>query len=155
MPAKDAAILFAHLRECFDADFEAGTLRWRVQLREHFIRMRYLVAVAPLVASQAPCIADDYYNASSVSAATLIDECRKAEDPMRINCAGYILGVFDQMVFSRLICPRYNPSGLGAQAVAVALKFLNDHPERWDVSPTVLIGQSFKAAFPPCGTGQD
>lgn len=139
------------LRECFDA--EAGALTSRVQL--HFIKMRYLVAAALIVAAQAPCIADDYYQASSVSVATLMDECHKAQDQMRFNCAGYILGVFDQMVFSRLICPVYYPSGLSAQAVAVAQKFLNDHPERWNVSPTILIGQSFKAAFPPCGTGHN
>jgi hypothetical protein len=72
---------------------------------------------------------------------------------MSMDCAGYILGVFDQMSFSRLICPPDNPSGLTAQAVAVALKFLNDHPEKWHLSPAFLIGQGFQAAF-PCGKGQ-
>ena len=60
------------------------------------------------------------------------------------------MGVFDQMVLSHLICPASNPSGLTAQAVAVALKFLNDHPEKWALAPAFLIGESFKAAF-PCG----
>jgi hypothetical protein len=59
------------------------------------------------------------------------------------------LGVFDEMLISHLICPPKSP-GLTAQAVAVALKFLNDHPERWAASPADLIGESFKAAF-PCG----
>jgi Rap1a immunity proteins len=53
-------------------------------------------------------------------------------------------------VLSHLICPRSNPSGLTAQAVAVALRSLNDHPEKWDQPPAFLIGESFKAAF-PCG----
>jgi hypothetical protein len=66
------------------------------------------------------------------------------------DCSGYILGVFDQMVLLHLICPRSNPSGLTAQAVAVALRSLNDHPEKWDQPPAFLIGESFKAAF-PCG----
>jgi hypothetical protein len=60
------------------------------------------------------------------------------------------LGVFDQMALSRLICPPDNSTGLTAQAVALALKFLNDHPERWALHPVFLIGESFKAAF-PCG----
>jgi hypothetical protein len=73
---------------------------------------------------------------------------------MRAECAGYILGVFDQMSFSRLICPPNNPDGLSAQAVAVALKFLNEYPEQWHASPVFLVGQSFKAAF-PCRAGRD
>ena len=55
-----------------------------------------------------------------------------------------------QMVLSHLICPRSNPKRLTAQAVAVALTSLNSHPEKWDQPPAVLIGESFKAAF-PCG----
>lgn len=61
---------------------------------------------------------------------------------MRADCAGYILGVFDRMSLSRLICPPENPSGGSAQAVAVALKFLNDHPERWHLAPVYLVGHS-------------
>jgi hypothetical protein len=67
---------------------------------------------------------------------------------MRVDCSGYILGVFDQMSFSGAICPPNNPDGLGAQAVAVALKYLNDHPKDWHLAPVFLIGQSFKTAFP-------
>jgi len=52
------------------------------------------------------------------------------------------------MSLSRLICPPDNPTGGSAQAVAVALKFLNEHPERWHLAPAYLVGQSFKAAFP-------
>jgi len=73
---------------------------------------------------------------------------------LRMDCAGYILGVYDQMSFSRLICPPSNPSGGTAQAVAVALKFLNDHPEQWHLAPVFLIEKSFKTAF-PCGARQD
>jgi hypothetical protein len=87
---------------------------------------------------------------SDVDTATVTDSCRAAGDTMRIECSGYILGVFDQMVLSHLICPPSNPSGLTAQAVAVALKSLNDHPEKWGQHPAALIGESFKAAF-PCG----
>ena len=73
---------------------------------------------------------------------------------MRMDCAGYLMGVFDQMSISHLICPPHNPNGGTAQAVAVALKFLNEHPEQWHLAPAFLVGQSFKAAF-PCGVTQD
>jgi hypothetical protein len=64
-----------------------------------------------------------------------------------MDCAGYIMGVYDQMSLSRLICSPRNPNGGTAQAVAVALKFLNEHPEQWQLAPVYLVGQSFKAAF--------
>jgi hypothetical protein len=88
---------------------------------------------------------------STISTREVMESCRRAGDhPLRIDCSGYILGVFDQMALSRLICPPDNSTGLTAQVVAVALKFLNDHPERWALHPVFLIGESFKAAF-PCG----
>ena len=93
-----------------------------------------------------PCLAQTFHR-SSVSAETLTDNCRKAAHPMRVDCSGYFLAVLVQMVLSNQICPRIN-SGLTAQAAAVALKFLNDHPEKWDQPPAALIGQSFRAAFP-------
>ena len=34
------------------------------------------------------------------------------------------------------------------QAVAVPLKFVNEHPEQWHHSPALLIGEGFQAAFP-------
>jgi hypothetical protein len=104
-------------------------------------------------ANQAPADAQPIV-ASTVSTTVLIDVCRRAGDQLRMDCAGYILGVYDQMSFSRLICPPDNPNGGTAQAVAVALKFLNDHPEQWHLAPFFLIGQSFKTAF-PCGPRQN
>jgi hypothetical protein len=115
--------------------------------------MRNLVAIVLLMVSQTPGCAEGIV-ASSVSTTELIESCRRAGNPMRLDCAGYIVGVFDQMSFSRLICPPRNPNGGTAQAVAVALKFLNEHPEQWHLAPAFLVGQSFKAAF-PCGAGQN
>ena len=42
----------------------------------------------------------------------------------------------------------------GAQAIVIALKSLQDHPESWHEAPVYLIGESFKAAF-PCGKGRE
>src|SRR5258706_13472318 len=115
--------------------------------------MRTLFESAPLMPPKAPAGADAIV-ASSVSTTELIESCRRAGNTMRMDCAGYMMGVYDQMSFSRLICPPRNPNGGTAQAVAVALKFLNEHPEQWHLAPVFLVGQSFKAAF-PCGAGQD
>jgi hypothetical protein len=71
-----------------------------------------------------------------------------------MNCAGYIMGVLDEMIVSELICPPSNPKGFAAQAVAVALKFLNDHPDQWHRHPVFLLGQGFRAAF-PCSKGRE
>jgi hypothetical protein len=116
--------------------------------------MRNLVAILLLIVSQASAFAEQPYVASSMTTTELVEACRRAENTLRADCAGYILGVFDQMSLSRLICPPDNPTGGSAQAVAVALKFLNEHPERWHLAPVYLVGQSFKAAF-PCGAGRD
>jgi hypothetical protein len=139
------AIPLDYLRACF----EAGTLTWRT--RPTALAEAFVVALGLALSGNlsTPCFAQAF-QLSAVGAATVTNSCRQAGDPMRIECSGYILGVFDQMVLSQLICPPSNPSGMTAQAVAVALKLLNDHPEKWDRHPAVLIGESFKAAF-PCG----
>ena len=105
------------------------------------------------IVTEAPADAQEIV-ASSVSTTVLIESCRRAGNQMRMDCAGYIVGVYDQMSLSRLICPPRNPNGGTGQAIAVALKFLNEHPEQWHLAPVYLVGQSFKAAF-PCGAGQD
>jgi hypothetical protein len=116
--------------------------------------MRTLVALALLIASQIPAAAAGEIVTSSISTATLMDSCHRAENTLRIDCAGYIIGVFDQMSLSRVICPPINSDGITAQAVAVALKALNDHPENWHLAPVFIIGQSFKTAF-ACGKDRD
>ena len=118
---------------------------------KNHIPLDYVVALGLALSGNlsTPCFAE-VFHLSTLGTATLVKTCRDAGDPLQDDCSGYILGVFDQMVLSHLICPRSNPSGLTAQAVAVALRSLNDHPEKWDQPPAFLIGESFKAAF-PCG----
>ena len=136
MPKPKNRIRLDYLRACFDADL----------LPAAFVIALGLALFGNLVM---PCFAQGL-RMSTVGTTSVTDNCRHAGDPLEIECAGYILGVFDQIVLSGLICPRPNPTGLTAQAVAVALRFLNDHPEKWDQPPASLIGESFKAAF-RCG----
>src|SRR5271165_2749718 len=129
MPKND--IPLDYLRACFDADFVAGALSfagWRIlAMRTTALAAAFVVALGLALSGNlsTPCFAQALH-LSTVHTATVRDSCRQAGDSMQIDCAGYILGVFDQMVLSHLICPRSNPSGLTAQAVAVALKSLND-----------------------------
>ena len=116
--------------------------------------MRTLIAAALLIASQVPSVEAGQVWISTVSTTDLIDTCHGAKNTLSADCAGYIIGVFDTMSVSGLICPPPNPSGLTEQAIAVALKFLNDHPEQWHRPPVHLVGESFKAAF-PCGKGRE
>ena len=85
-----------------------------------------------------------------MSTQNLMNLCPKAGSThVPVDCTGYFLGIFDQMSSSGLICPPESPL-LGAQAIVIALKSLQDHPESWREAPVYLIGESFKAAF-PCG----
>jgi Rap1a immunity proteins len=111
------------------------------------MRLAKLSIALMLIASPIASPAQVVY-LSSVNTADLIASCRKAENPLQLDCAGYILGVYDQMSISGSICPPSNPGGATTQAVAIAIKYLNDSPDRWHLSPAFLIGESFKAAFP-------
>jgi len=105
------------------------------------------VTVALLIASLASATAQGVLQ-SSVTTNAIVESCRRASDHLQMDCAGYILGVFDQLSLSGLICPPINPSGGSAQAVAVALKFLTEHPERWHFTPGFLMREAFETAFP-------
>ncbi len=116
--------------------------------------MRILIATVLLIASQVSASADQSVVVGSVTTPELVQRCRSAGNTLLMDCAGYIIGVFDQMSVSHFICPPRNLNVVTAQAVAVALKFLNEHPEQWHMAPEFLIGQSFKTAF-SCGARQD
>jgi hypothetical protein len=99
------------------------------------------------IVTEAPADAQEIVASSSTT--VLIESCRRAGNQMRMDCAGYMIGVYDQMSFSRLICPPRNPNG-----GLPSLWRLNSYPEQWHLAPVFLVGQSFKAAF-PCGAVQD
>ena len=61
-------------------------------------------------------------------------------------CASYSLGVFDALSLSGAICPVSGSAT--ASAIGVAIKFFDDHPERWSQAPTFLLREAFKRAYP-------
>jgi hypothetical protein len=100
-----------------------------------------------LMASQFACEAQGII-VSTVTTAELVGICNRTNDPLNMDfCVGYILGAYDQMSLSRSICPRGGGSGT-AQALAVARKFLNEHPERWHLHPSFLLADVFRGTFP-------
>jgi hypothetical protein len=84
---------------------------------------------------------------SSMPTSAVVNSCRNAGDVNRVDCSGYLMGVFDAMSLSRSICPP-TTRGITGQAIAVALKYLNDNPQEWHHGPAYVIGQGFQAAFP-------
>jgi hypothetical protein len=110
---------------------------------------KLLAAILLLMASHIPSDAQIQIFTSSVNTADIVTSCRRVSNPLLVECAGYILGVYDQLAISGLICPPSSGGGT-SQAVAVALKFLNDHPDRWHLHPAFLLAERFKEAF-PCG----
>jgi hypothetical protein len=104
------------------------------------------IALAVLLAAQSSANAQAVA-VSSVSSATVVETCRNMPTPMAMPCAGYILGVFDTLTEATIICPPQNLDSLSAQAVAVGLKYLKDHPELWHFGPSYLLRQGFVAAF--------
>lgn len=61
-------------------------------------------------------------------------------------CAGYVLAAYDVLTVSRLLCVR--PGVSTEQVMAIGRKYLADHPEAWDLPPSVLLKAAFTAAFP-------
>lgn len=114
--------------------------------------MGIFVALALALIVSLAASAQDGAVVSSVSVVDLMRSCEK-QDPLNLECSGYIIGVFDTLSLSGTICPPYNREGGTYQAVSVALKFLREHPERWHIHPSALLVESFKAAF-PCGHRQ-
>lgn len=98
--------------------------------------------------SMTPAGAQTYL--STMTTADLVQACNRPRQELAMDfCTGYILGVYDALSLSREMCPRES-SAATLQAVAIARKYLNDHPELWDRAPPYLLATAFKQAF-PCG----
>jgi hypothetical protein len=84
---------------------------------------------------------------STVTTAQLVASCNKPRQLLAVDfCSGYILGVYDQAAGTKVICPQQSRSG-SAQAMAVAIKFLNDNPAIWHQHPSALVEQAFRNTF--------
>jgi Rap1a immunity proteins len=101
------------------------------------------------LATNANTRAEEGIHASTVETAVLAYACEEfvAKGSLDTSvCTGYLLGAFDQMSFSRVICPA---DGFASQqAVTIGRKYLKDHPNKWHLHPAVLLREAFSNAFP-------
>ena len=90
---------------------------------------------------------DGSYVATVATTAHLVQNCEQStDDQIASYCSGYIMAAFDVLSQARLICPVYGVST--KQVLAVAKKYLKDHPESWDTAPGYLLRTAFVQAFP-------
>jgi hypothetical protein len=115
---------------------------------EYPMRSLFLAAALVVVSLSSGHAEDRMTPVSSLMESQVRSACHEVANQMSTDCAGYILGVFDQMSMSRLICPPPNPHDVAAQAVAVAVKFLDDHQASPDRAAILAVEESFKAAYP-------
>jgi hypothetical protein len=61
------------------------------------------------------------------------------------HAIGYVVGVVDTLQ-GAVVCV---PSGVSAgQAMAVVKKYLDDHPESWNLQAYIVIASAIQATFP-------
>jgi Rap1a immunity proteins len=75
------------------------------------------------------------------------------------QCAGYIAGVIEGTRITSILdkagkYPYCIPvTSTQLQDISVVEKYMNDHPEQWDMPAGLLITEAFKAAY-PCPKGK-
>jgi hypothetical protein len=74
---------------------------------------------------------------TSVDADTVIKEAR---------FSGYVIGVHDSYEYSALFCTPSNSTR--GQVLAVAAKYIKEHPEQWNQNPSQIVLASLQQAFP-------
>ena len=69
-----------------------------------------------------------------------------ATRPLEANfCTGYVMATVDALAVNKVIC--LGPSATTIQVMAIARKYLADHPETWDRQPSYVLGEAFKSVF--------
>jgi len=85
---------------------------------------------------------------SSVETSDFVKQCEGAPTDLSGNfCVGYIMGAYDELALTRLICA----PGSGATtlaAVAATRKYLSDHPEQWSQHTSAIVRRALQATFP-------
>jgi hypothetical protein len=85
---------------------------------------------------------------SGVTTGILADICRTHESLKLDPCGAYILGVTDELAVSGRSCRPVNTTSGNLQVEAIVLKYLRDHPERWDRPAMAEVDRALALAFP-------
>ena len=59
----------------------------------------------------------------------------------------YVVGVYDTLHLSNVVCPKSNNVTIG-QVTEIVAKFLKNNPERWDEPATDLVRDALVKAMP-------
>ena len=60
--------------------------------------------------------------------------------------SGYVIGIHDSYEYSALFCTPSNSTR--GQVLAVAAKYIKEHPEQWNQNPAQIVLASLQQAFP-------
>jgi len=93
--------------------------------------------------------ADRYISLSALTGGTLAAECEHDRGLQMDMCTSYILGVADALQISRKTC-RPQSDAATLQTVTIVRRYIKAHPEKWSMSPVLLVQEPLIAAF-PCG----
>jgi hypothetical protein len=86
---------------------------------------------------------------SSVKSIDLVELCERSQSGQGVQldpCAAYILGAADALSVAGRFCNSGNAWTI--QAVAVARRYISEHPEKWGAHPYSLVEAALSQAFP-------
>jgi hypothetical protein len=86
-------------------------------------------------------------NVSGISTTMVMDHCNLNRHITNSDfCGGYIMGVFDTLAWKGTVC--VSERSTTQQIMTVAVKALNEHPERWHEQPYSLLAEILTSNFP-------
>lgn len=91
--------------------------------------------------------ADKYISFSTMTGGVLASACQIDRGLEADTCTSYILGVADALQRNRVTCRPQSDAGT-IQPLAIARRYIKDHPERWNVHGSMLVQEALVQAFP-------
>ncbi|MBX9620308.1 MAG: hypothetical protein K2X76_10445 [Sphingomonas sp.] len=86
-------------------------------------------------------------NLSTITGATLAQECARDRGLALDPCVSYVLGVADALQLERRTCRPYSDAGT-LQTVAIVRRYISEHPENWGWHASALVREPLLKAFP-------
>lgn len=113
-------------------------------MRHHILSLAMTVSASAAHAASPTSVV----TLSSTQTGRLVQACEGVATDLRETfCTGYILAALDAFSIEGAVCP----AGTGATtitAVAVARKYLSDHPQQWGDPPIVVLRRALQDTFP-------
>lgn len=121
---------------------------------------RVILAVALLVTVCLPALAQEPKDLGIgrlrwVSGNSLHKVCADPKDESFAYCQGFVTATAENMIIAAQhafpYMPCWNPPDgtTSAQLIAIVRKYLEAHPERWQLGAVDLVHEALREAFPP------